>query len=183
MSNNSIQSRSSDNYSTQEPREVSRGDLSSSSSSSSTPSASETSSNTAGPESTSSSVTRRRTLNKDMDSSSLRERSDSVTYVPLETRRHSESPAFDSDESPLPPVRNLTNKVYEMNIMNGGEKSHLLVDETLQPTDDLCLAETKSFGSDPEESFWTITVQVFIPFLIAGMGMVGAGLVLDVVQV
>jgi len=28
-----------------------------------------------------------------------------------------------------------------------------------------------------------ITIQVFIPFLIAGLGMVGAGLVLDLVQV
>lgn len=33
-----------------------------------------------------------------------------------------------------------------------------------------------------EESFWLITLQVFFPFLIAGLGMVGAGLVLDVVQ-
>ena len=34
-----------------------------------------------------------------------------------------------------------------------------------------------------EESFWLITFQVFFPFLIAGLGMVGAGLVLDIVQV
>lgn len=34
----------------------------------------------------------------------------------------------------------------------------------------------------PHESLWAITFQVFIPFLIAGFGTVGAGLVLDVVQ-
>jgi len=34
----------------------------------------------------------------------------------------------------------------------------------------------------PKESFLSITLQIFFPFLIAGMGMVGAGLVLDVVQ-
>ena len=34
----------------------------------------------------------------------------------------------------------------------------------------------------PQESFLSITLQIFFPFLIAGMGMVGAGLVLDVVQ-
>jgi len=34
-----------------------------------------------------------------------------------------------------------------------------------------------------EEGFWLITFQVFFPFLIAGLGMVGAGLVLDIVQV
>lgn len=36
--------------------------------------------------------------------------------------------------------------------------------------------------SMPQESFLSITLQIFFPFLIAGMGMVGAGLVLDVVQ-
>lgn len=36
---------------------------------------------------------------------------------------------------------------------------------------------------ESEESFWLITFQVFFPFLIAGLGMVGAGLVLDIVQV
>ena len=34
----------------------------------------------------------------------------------------------------------------------------------------------------PQESFLSITLQIFFPFLIAGMGMVGAGLVLDLVQ-
>lgn len=34
-----------------------------------------------------------------------------------------------------------------------------------------------------EETYFSIAIQVFIPFLIAGFGMVGAGLVLDVVQV
>lgn len=37
--------------------------------------------------------------------------------------------------------------------------------------------------NEPLESYLAITIQVFIPFLIAGLGMVGAGLVLDVVQV
>lgn len=38
---------------------------------------------------------------------------------------------------------------------------------------------------DPSEheSSFAICIQVFIPFLIAGFGTVGAGLVLDVVQV
>ena len=38
-------------------------------------------------------------------------------------------------------------------------------------------------GEENEEGFWLITFQVFFPFLIAGLGMVGAGLVLDIVQV
>lgn len=38
-------------------------------------------------------------------------------------------------------------------------------------------------NQEEEEGFWLITFQVFFPFLIAGLGMVGAGLVLDIVQV
>ena len=40
----------------------------------------------------------------------------------------------------------------------------------------------KDFSKENEEGFWLITFQVFFPFLIAGLGMVGAGLVLDIVQ-
>jgi len=42
---------------------------------------------------------------------------------------------------------------------------------------------TKSNYTKHNETFWSITIQVFIPFLIAGMGMVAAGLVLGIVQV
>jgi len=49
------------------------------------------------------------------------------------------------------------------------------------------VAESKIYGvtdeDEPLESYLAITIQVFIPFLIAGLGMVGAGLVLDLVQV
>ncbi|XP_071558944.1 solute carrier family 41 member 1-like isoform X1 [Temnothorax nylanderi] len=48
------------------------------------------------------------------------------------------------------------------------------------------VAESKIYGvteeDEPVESYLAITIQVFIPFLIAGLGMVGAGLVLDLVQ-
>ncbi|XP_026668972.1 solute carrier family 41 member 1-like isoform X2 [Ceratina calcarata] len=47
------------------------------------------------------------------------------------------------------------------------------------------VAESKIYGgaeAEPLESYLAITIQVFIPFLIAGLGMVGAGLVLDLVQ-
>ncbi|KAJ8687415.1 hypothetical protein QAD02_023209, partial [Eretmocerus hayati] len=37
-------------------------------------------------------------------------------------------------------------------------------------------------SQEPLESYLAITIQVSIPFLIAGLGMVGAGLVLDLVQ-
>ncbi|CAG5093702.1 Similar to SLC41A1: Solute carrier family 41 member 1 (Pongo abelii) [Cotesia congregata] len=37
-------------------------------------------------------------------------------------------------------------------------------------------------GEEQLESYLAITIQVFIPFLVAGLGMVGAGLVLDLVQ-
>lgn len=53
-------------------------------------------------------------------------------------------------------------------------------------------SENESHGSplkeqvviaEPKETMLTIALQVFVPFLIAGFGTVGAGLVLDVVQV
>ncbi|KAH7984825.1 hypothetical protein HPB49_025693 [Dermacentor silvarum] len=37
-------------------------------------------------------------------------------------------------------------------------------------------------AGDTPESIWSVAVQVFVPFLIAGFGTVGAGLVLDVIQ-
>lgn len=49
-------------------------------------------------------------------------------------------------------------------------------------TEDSDLEDAIDDPSEHESSF-TICIQVFIPFLIAGFGTVGAGLVLDVVQV
>ena len=36
--------------------------------------------------------------------------------------------------------------------------------------------------SDSQESFCSITLEIMFPFIIAGLGMVGAGIVLDIVQ-
>lgn len=36
---------------------------------------------------------------------------------------------------------------------------------------------------DEDENVWSISIQMFIPFLLAGFGMVAASLLLDVVQV
>lgn len=49
------------------------------------------------------------------------------------------------------------------------------------------VVEAKMLGEDEErpmqETYFSIAIQVFIPFLIAGLGMVFAGLVLDRIQV
>lgn len=49
------------------------------------------------------------------------------------------------------------------------------------------VVETKMCGDEDEqqieETYFSIAIQVFIPFLIAGFGMVFAGLVLDRIQV
>lgn len=47
------------------------------------------------------------------------------------------------------------------------------------------VVETKIYEEDKQiqETYLTIAIQVFIPFLIAGFGMVFAGLVLDKIQV
>lgn len=77
-------------------------------------------------------------------------------------------------------------KYFEMKMMRTGEKANLLLNDTLLGEDS---SEEESMThhmhggkGDAPESFWMISIQVFIPFLIAGMGMVGAGIVLDVVQ-
>ena len=36
---------------------------------------------------------------------------------------------------------------------------------------------------EPEEASWQIALQVFFPYIVAGLGMVAAGMLLDVVQV
>lgn len=49
------------------------------------------------------------------------------------------------------------------------------------------VAEAKMLGEDDDqplqETYLSIAIQVFIPFLIAGLGMVFAGLVFDRIQV
>jgi len=59
-----------------------------------------------------------------------------------------------------------------------GETHQLLEMNALQPK----VTAARALHEDTE-NVWSITIQVFIPFLVAGLGMVGAGLVLDVVQV
>lgn len=115
---------------------------------------------------------RRKRGGKTMDNSN-----DDIAYVTFGDRGGSHGDGANSSK-----------KYFEMNVLRSGEKSHLLVDDGMT-------AEESSEeehggggghhmhkGSDQPESFWVITLQVFIPFLIAGMGMVGAGIVLDVVQ-
>ncbi|XP_011496783.1 PREDICTED: solute carrier family 41 member 1-like [Ceratosolen solmsi marchali] len=43
-------------------------------------------------------------------------------------------------------------------------------------------AVSKDFDAADNESVWSISIQMFIPFLLAGFGMVAASLLLDVVQ-
>lgn len=63
----------------------------------------------------------------------------------------------------------------DLALVDDVEKGHL--PDVVVETKMLASADTRH-----SETYLSITVQVFIPFLIAGFGMVGAGLVLDVVQ-
>ena len=51
--------------------------------------------------------------------------------------------------------------------------------------DDVTVVEptTPRHPLEQDEAWWQIAIQVFIPYMIAGFGMVAAGLVLDAVQV
>lgn len=63
---------------------------------------------------------------------------------------------------------------------SGGDELEMSLFTSHELTKDVSMVLAKS---PHVENAWTIGVQVFIPFLIAGCGTVGAGLVLDIVQV
>ncbi|XP_065350148.1 solute carrier family 41 member 1-like isoform X2 [Cloeon dipterum] len=58
---------------------------------------------------------------------------------------------------------------------NGGRLPDVVAETTM-------LADPAEVVQKKDESYRAMALQVFIPFLVAGLGMVGAGLVLDVVQ-
>ena len=69
------------------------------------------------------------------------------------------------------------------------DEENTLFDQTpLLSRDEICaspdvLIEEDNREIKVDESWWTIGLQVFFPFIIAGFGTVGAGMVLDIVQV
>ncbi|XP_060537230.1 solute carrier family 41 member 1-like [Cylas formicarius] len=60
------------------------------------------------------------------------------------------------------------------------------MDDNEQYTSDTCVLLNQSVDANeeiiPDESVWATAIQMFIPFLLAGFGMVGASLLLDKVQ-
>ena len=73
-------------------------------------------------------------------------------------------------------------------IYHGNGKATSLHDHEVIETDDDDTATLIHHGGpsnlfdQQNESFLSISVQILFPFLIAGLGMVGAGIVLDIVQ-
>ena len=70
--------------------------------------------------------------------------------------------------------------------MRSSRNLHLLVSEPLLRAEEETEDEEAPKPLVPPyvvESSLTIALQVFFPYLVAGMGMVAAGMVLDVVQV
>lgn len=68
--------------------------------------------------------------------------------------------------------------------MTGDEDMQLLHEtRRKKPAPQHHMQQHHKYHGEADESVSTIAVQVFIPFLVAGLGMVGAGLVLDIVQV
>lgn len=59
---------------------------------------------------------------------------------------------------------------------NGGRLPDVVAETTM-------LADPLEGVQRKDESYRAMAIQVFIPFVVAGLGMVGAGLVLDKVQV
>ncbi|XP_020285388.1 solute carrier family 41 member 1-like [Pseudomyrmex gracilis] len=66
-----------------------------------------------------------------------------------------------------------------------GDKQRLIsspVDEDMVYNDGKINSQKSSAEITDDESVWSISIQMFIPFLLAGFGMVAASLLLDVVQ-
>lgn len=102
-------------------------------------------------------VTRRRKGKQSFKNSIKMENKSSVAYSHLDEDGNDDSQSsYDGiNSSPRP-----TRKTYEMELVNG-EKSHLLDDsQQLLLNEEVDFLEGKVEG---EESFWSITVQVFIP--------------------
>lgn len=89
-------------------------------------------------------------------------------------------------------ISDITNTPMELEISSEDEcaddMQHLIpssknVDciDSNNKTNDINRNKTENVADD--ESVWSISIQMFIPFLLAGFGMVAASLLLDVVQV
>ncbi|KAB0801270.1 hypothetical protein PPYR_05624 [Photinus pyralis] len=99
---------------------------------------------------------------------------DSLNYI-QQCAKSSETPSPSSalDASPIDVELTLINSTSTGNDNEGGRLPDIIV-------------ETKIYGNESDvqiqETYFSIAIQVFIPFLIAGFGMVFAGLVLDRIQ-
>ncbi|XP_021001191.1 solute carrier family 41 member 1 isoform X2 [Parasteatoda tepidariorum] len=71
---------------------------------------------------------------------------------------------------------------YKMTEMNSSKSDWNFDDEFSDGDTHQTLLEDKTVVLHPKESMFSIALQVFVPYLIAGFGTVGAGLVLDIVQ-
>lgn len=79
-------------------------------------------------------------------------------------------------------ISSMINKSYdkEPKDLSWNFENELLINDTDGHTS---LMEEEISIPETKETMLTVALQVFVPFLIAGFGTVGAGLVLDVVQV
>ncbi|KAK0162197.1 hypothetical protein PV327_008551 [Microctonus hyperodae] len=70
-------------------------------------------------------------------------------------------------------------------LISSSSSSHSTIDESLNKKHGQKSKRIKrdnNIDTNDDENVWTISVQMFIPFLLAGFGMVAASLLLDVVQ-
>jgi len=94
---------------------------------------------------------------------------------------------LDKKEMDLHPLSELP----ETSLVSGGDfQDHSATQPLLSDN----MSESEIDGSSPgetsfkihkpdDDSAWQIALQVFFPYIVAGLGMVGAGVVLDIVQV
>jgi len=116
--------------------------------------------------------------------------------------RHADGASNHKDASDVDEINSKSSKTPNGSYKNG-EALGILINDSNDNVEETMLTEpllSKTEDSDmecdvsaereyveevvvePDEASWQIGIQVFIPYLIAGFGMVGAGIVLDIVQ-
>lgn len=101
-----------------------------------------------------------------------------LNHIPFSSSKSSETPspssAFDAGTTLDMEITTLVNASAENIDNDNGRLPDVVVEAKMYGDED---------GRQLQETYFSIAIQVFIPFLIAGFGMVFAGLVLDRIQV
>lgn len=74
---------------------------------------------------------------------------------------------------------NIANEV----VVDQGRVESLNIGKSMESVKSMTISDVDEQSTVAEEKWYTFAIQVFIPFMIAGVGTIGAGIVLGEVEV